>query len=119
MSVLTWGCDMGHVTLWLSTTHPATGRGAGKSCRHSDDQGARAEHDEGTAVMYPADVTNSLVRAVQVLAQHVHDLQAHLAVLAEEPRQLFSAHEYDLRIVQQLRRDLVRGIGKGRAQTQC
>src|SRR5271157_4481226 len=58
-----------------------------------------AEDDARSAVVPPADGANTFVRAVQILAQHPHDLQADLPVLAKEFQQFSSAHEYDLGVV--------------------
>src|ERR1035438_502644 len=83
-----------------------------------DQQSTGTEHDARPARAYHANRADALVGSMQVLTQHTHDLQADLAIVPQEPQQIFSANEHDLRVVQQFRCDLVRGIGQGSPQSQ-
>jgi hypothetical protein len=62
--------------------------------------------------------SNAIIGYMQVLAKQRNYVQAGFAMFAEEAKQIFTFDQDNLRVVEQLRGDLVRSSGQGCTETQ-
>src|SRR5271169_5911473 len=100
------------------TRKPATIRGLSRGYAELCKDGSRTQNRSWTARMHHPYAADALVGSMQVLAEHAYYLHANLWMLAQKFHELFPANEYDLRGIQQFRRNLVRRVGQRGPQPQ-